>query len=59
MDSKIALLKSLESELKAVETFSMGKQSVAGADADQRVEEAIEKHHKNIAELKRRLENAA
>jgi hypothetical protein len=59
MDSKIALLKSLESELKAVETLSMGKQWVAGADADQRVEEAIEKHHKNIAELKRRLENAA
>jgi hypothetical protein len=55
MDSKIALLKSLESELKAVETLSMGKQWVAGADADQRVEEAIEKHHKNIAELKRRL----
>ncbi|MCU1299408.1 MAG: hypothetical protein JWO91_3686 [Acidobacteriaceae bacterium] len=59
MNSKIALLKSLASQLKAVETLSMGKQWIAGADADQRVEEAIEKHQNKIAELKRRLENVA
>jgi hypothetical protein len=59
MNSKIALLKSLASQLKAVETLSMGKQWIAGADADQRVEEAIEKHQNKIAELKRRLEGVA
>jgi uncharacterized protein YlzI (FlbEa/FlbD family) len=59
MNSKIALLKRLELEIKAVETLTSGKQWIAGEYAEQRVNEAIERHRKRIMQLEKSLGNDA
>ena len=59
MNSKIALLKRLELEIKAVETLTNGKQWITGAYTEQKVDEAIERHRKTIMQLEKSLGNDA
>jgi TATA-box binding protein (TBP) (component of TFIID and TFIIIB) len=59
MNSKIALLKRLELEIKAVETLTKGKQWITGAYTEQKVDEAVERHRKTIMHLEKSLGNDA